>query len=224
MALTPDDRIHERATPSTGADPYTMLIRRPVLDAIREGRVTLQFRRWKRPTVKAGGRLTTAVGVLSIHTVEVVDLAAITTRDARAAGYASLDEARAHLNAKDEGLVYRVSLSFAGADPRIALRASADLSPEELEILGTKLARLDHHSRDGPWVQATLALIEKNPGMYSGDLADTLGFERLWLKAQIRKLKALGLTESLEVGYRLSPRGQTLLHQSVPPRTRAVSE
>ena len=27
----------------------------------------------------------------------------------------------------------------------------------------------------------------------------------------MRKLKALGLTESLEIGYRISPRGQALL-------------
>lgn len=188
-----------------------MLIRRPQLDAIREGRVTLQFRRWKRPTVKAGGTLTTAVGVLSIHTVEVVAPESITLRDAQAAGYDTLDELHAHLSAKDEGLVYRVSLAFAGADPRIALRAKAELSNDEQQALRSKLARLDVSSRHGPWVRPTLELVRANPGMYSGDLADQLGFERLWLKAQIRKLKALGLTESLEVGYRLSPRGEALL-------------
>ena len=32
-------------------------------------------------------------------------------------------------------------------------------------------------------------------------------------KLNVRKLKALGLTESLEVGYRLSPRGKSLLHR-----------
>ena len=30
----------------------------------------------------------------------------------------------------------------------------------------------------------------------------------------MRKLKALGLTESLEVGYRLSPRGRAFLDES----------
>lgn len=191
-----------------------MLIRRPVLDAIRAGHVTLQFRRWKRPTVKAGGRLTTSIGVLDIHTVDVVAPDAITTREAIAAGYDSLADARAQLTAKGEGSVYRVSLSFAGADPRIALRAAAELTPADLAALTSKLSRLDQHSRHGPWVRATLALIDGHPGMYSGDLADRLGFERLWLKAQIRKLKALGLTESLEVGYRLSPRGAALLRHT----------
>jgi hypothetical protein len=33
-------------------------------------------------------------------------------------------------------------------------------------------------------------------------------------KLNVRKLKALGLTESLEVGYRLSPRGAAFLQSS----------
>jgi hypothetical protein len=182
-----------------------MLIRRPQLDAIRDGRVTLQFRRWRRPTVKAGGQLTTAVGVLAIHAVDVVDLATITATEALAAGYDSLDELRAHL-AEGEGLVYRVSLAFRGEDPRIALRAQEALTSSEGDALRARLMRLDAHSRHGPWVRATMDLIRANPGMYSGDLAGQLGLDRLWLKAQIRKLKALGLTESLEV-----PRGEAYL-------------
>jgi hypothetical protein len=42
-------------------------------------------------------------------------------------------------------------------------------------------------------------------------LAERFGRERLPFKADVRKLKALGLTESLEVGYRLSPRGRAYL-------------
>ena len=37
------------------------------------------------------------------------------------------------------------------------------------------------------------------------------GRERHPFKTDVRKLKELGLTESLEVGYRLSPRGRALL-------------
>ena len=48
--------------------------------------------------------------------------------------------------------------------------------------------------------------------MRAGDLADELGMERLSFKTDVRKLKALGLTESLGTsGYRLSPRGQAWL-------------
>jgi hypothetical protein len=56
-----------------------------------------------------------------------------------------------------------------------------------------------------------LELIDARPGVRAGDLADSFGMERLAFKADVRKLKALGLTESLEVGYRLSPRGAAYL-------------
>ena len=111
-----------------------MLIRRADLDRIASGEVTLAFRRWRRPTVKAGGTLPCA-----------------------------------------------------------------------------RLARMDATSPHGPWTAATLRAIDTRPGTVSTVIAADLSFDRTWLKTQIRKLKALGLTESLEVGYRLSPRGVTLM-------------
>jgi hypothetical protein len=51
----------------------------------------------------------------------------------------------------------------------------------------------------------------------AGDLADACGRERLDFKLDVRKLKALGLTESLSVGYRLSPRGAAYLARSASP-------
>ena len=74
--------------------------------------------------------------------------------------------------------------------------------------LDTRLARYDAH---GPWTRETLELIAARPATRAGDLAAELGRERLPFKADVRKLKALGLTESLEVGYRLSPRGSAYL-------------
>ena len=43
-----------------------MLIRRAHLERIVCGDIDLAFRRWRRPTVKAGGTLTTGAGVLAI--------------------------------------------------------------------------------------------------------------------------------------------------------------
>jgi predicted transcriptional regulator len=40
-----------------------------------------------------------------------------------------------------------------------------------------------------------------------------LEVDKVRFKANVRKLKALGLTESLEVGYRLSPRGEAVLRK-----------
>ena len=69
-----------------------MLIRANVLESIRAGEVTLAFRRWSKPTVKAGGTLRTMVGVLAVDSVQKVSLSRITAKDARQAGYQSLAE------------------------------------------------------------------------------------------------------------------------------------
>ncbi|HET9558634.1 MAG TPA: hypothetical protein VFS70_15950, partial [Actinomycetota bacterium] len=79
--------------------------------------------------------------------------------------------------------------------------------------LVARLARLDRASSHGPWTRATLELIASHPERRAGDLAAMVGREIQPFKTDVRKLKALGLTESLEVGYRLSPRGQALLAQ-----------
>ena len=63
-----------------------------------------------------------------------------------------------------------------------------------------------------------LALIAERPAVRAGDLAESLGRERLSFKADVRKLKNLGLTLSLEIGYRLSPRGEAYLAHG--PRAR----
>lgn len=188
-----------------------MLFKRLFLDGISSGEITLAFRRWTRPTVRAGRTLKTALGVLAIDSVERVAADAITDGEARRAGYPSLDALKAELDARDEGEIYRIELRLAGPDPRIELRERADLSGDELAALWKRLARLDGASPVGPWTLAVLRLIDRNPGVRAGDLAPQVGQERVPFKVNVRKLKALGLTESLETGYRLSPRGRALL-------------
>jgi hypothetical protein len=178
------------------------------LAAIAAGEVSVAFRRWKRPMVRPGGRQTTPVGVLAFDSVERVD--EITPSDARRAGYRDADEAWAMLRRR-EGDVYRIGLRLAGPDPRIALREDAELTGADRARIAERLARLDRASSHGPWTEPTLRAIERSPGTRAADLAERFGRERLPFKADVRKLKALGLTESLEVGYRLSPRGRAYL-------------
>src|SRR5215211_3460410 len=83
--------------------------------------------------------------------------------------------------------------------------------------LAELLRRLDRAGRDGPWTAATLRLIGDRPGVRAADLAAAAGRDRHPFKTDVRKLKELGLTESLEVGYRLSPRGRALLARLGPP-------
>lgn len=187
-----------------------MLIKQAVLEGIVAGKVTLAFRRWKRPTVKAGGTLRTRLGVLQIQAVDTIDWADVTDRDAKAAGY----DSRAGLEqdvARREGQLYRVKLKPGGEDPRIALRQQNKLSKEETRELRARLERLDQASPVGPWTLTFLKMIADRPAERAPDLAASIGWEKPPFKRNVRKLKELGLTESLKVGYRLSPRGKALL-------------
>jgi len=188
-----------------------VLFRRRSLDGIRAGEITLAFRRWDRPRARAGGRQRTVVGELRIDSVEPVDRAAITAEDAARAGHASLDELLAELDARGDGPIWRIELHWAGEDPRRSLREQADLDAAELERLRARLERFDRASRHGPWTQTTLEAIAAHAGLRAEDLAEQLGREKHPFKRDVRKLKELGLTESLLVGYRLSPRGQAVL-------------
>ncbi|MCA0246205.1 MAG: hypothetical protein LCH93_06260 [Proteobacteria bacterium] len=185
-----------------------MLLKRRFLDGIADGSISLVFRRWRKPTVKAGGTLKTAVGVLAIDEVETVSPTRITAANARRAGYSSLTELKAELSKRNEGDIYRIKVRHVGADPRIALRTRSRIGSGEFETLLVRLQRLDGTT---PWVRRTLGLIERHPGRRAAELAAELGQETAPFKLDVRKLKALGLTESLEVGYRLSPRGRAVL-------------
>jgi hypothetical protein len=206
-----------------------VLIPRRVLDGIVRGEVTLAFRRWDRPRVRPGTRLRTAVGLVAVESVDEVDAARISDEDARRSGFAGRSDLMAFLDRPRGGAarpVYRVALRHAGEDPRVALRGADAPSPAEVEAVLGRLARLDRASRHGPWTAGVLRLIDERPAVRAGDLAEGLGRERLAFKADVRKLKELGLTESLEVGYRLSPRGRVILAALAaaaghPPRTGA---
>lgn len=184
-----------------------MLIRQQILSGIADGRIDLAFRRWTRPTVKAGGTLLTTIGRLAIDSVEPVDAAMIDEADAVRAGHATRAALLAELDRRGTGPIYRIALRYFGADPRIALRADADLDGEALTALVARLERLD---RGGAWTEAMLDLIAMHPARRAGDLAAMRGQETAPFKTDVRKLKSLGLTESLETGYRLSPRGEAI--------------
>ena len=178
-----------------------MLLSLRDLSRIESGEVDLAFRRWKRPMHRAGGSQRTRVGVLAFESVEKVAVSSITAADARRAGFATLAELKRFL-ARKEGDVYRVELRLAGADPRIALRERTDFTPGERAAVD----RL-------PWAREYLTTIAEQPGVRAEDLAAQHGMPKRNFKQRVRRLKELGLTESLEVGYRLSPRGRACLNR-----------
>lgn len=196
-----------------------VLFKHNVLRGIRDGKITLAFRRWRRPTVKSGGTLLTAIGQLKILKVEAVSEPSIKASDARKSGYDSLAALMEEVAASTHGgMLYRIELEYLGEDPRIALRSESKLDDEVFSAVRAKLQNLDKRSTEGAWTRGILALIARHPGISAALLAEKSGHEKAWLKVHIRKLKGLGLTESLEVGYRLSPRGKAYLAREVSSR------
>ncbi|MEO5857498.1 MAG: ASCH domain-containing protein [Pyrinomonadaceae bacterium] len=187
-----------------------MLIKDEVIEKIRTGEITVIFRRWSRPGAKAGGTQMTQGGVVGIDAVDRVDSHEITDLEAREAGYASVNDLLENLTYRDDP-IYRIRVYWKGEDPRIALRSSDDLSSDELADIIAKLDKMDRTSKRGEWTRSYLEVIDSMPATYSGLLANYLGISQADFKPWVRKLKALGLTESLEVGYRLSPRGEKVL-------------
>jgi hypothetical protein len=190
-----------------------VLFRRRALELIRAGEVSLAFRRWERPRAKAGGRQRTFVGELAIDSVEPVERADITEADARRAGHAGLEALLAELDARGQAQIWRIELRWAREDPRRSMRERAELDDAELAGLSGRLERFDRASRHGPWTRETLELIASRPEVRAAELAASVGRETQPFKRDVRKLKELGLTESLERGYRLSPRGQALIER-----------
>ena len=140
----------------------------------------------------------------------MVDPDSLTEEDARCAGVASLAALRKLLDRRDGAHLYRMEVALAGADPRVALRDRADLSEEERRDVDRRLDRMDA-VRESPWTREVLWLIAARPGVRAPDLAASLGRETLPFKRDVRKLKELGLTCSLPVGYEISPRGRAYL-------------
>jgi len=188
-----------------------MLIKRVVLDRIATGEIDTLFRRQKRPTVKTGGTLRTSIGMLDILSVEQIELDQVTVDDAGRAGFDSVDAARTSLLEKPEGVFLRVRVRPGGADPRIELRQRADLTEAELDEVWERLDRLDNAAAGGAWTSHFLMLISRRPHVRAPDLAASIGWETKPFKANVAKLKALGLTISHSPGYELSPRGHAVL-------------
>ncbi len=198
-----------------------MMIRPAELSAIKAGTVDLAFRRWARPRVVVGTRMRTGVGLIEVTAVERVSVAGLGSQDARRAGAASLAALKQALAARPGEPAWRIGLTYVGPDPREALRATV---PDEAEIatINARLARLDASSTYGPWTRQTLELIDLHPTVRAPDLAALVGRETADFKKDVRKLKELGLTESLAIGYLLSPRGEAVVDAALAaPRERA---
>lgn len=187
-----------------------MLFRDPFLEGLRAGKLSTAFRRWAQPRVKPGTRMRTPVGVVEVLSVEPIMEIEITSTDAERAGYASRSELMKDLGSLADGQLYRIQLRYGGEDPRIRLRADSRLDDETFAAIQKKLKG---YERAGTWTRKALKLIAMHEAVLAENLAAKMGMEKYVFKRKVRQLKELGLTESLDIGYRLSPRGRAFLER-----------
>lgn len=202
-----------------------MLFEQRLRDGIHHGDITVALRRWKRGQVVAGRRYRTGLDLIEVESVEIVGTAAvgpavistavISTEQARRAGYATVDEALADVRGDAGSPLYLISFRRVDEpDPRDVLASAATLNADEVSALAARLDRMDGASERGPWTRTVLRQIANHPGTVSTELAQDLGWPRQDFKQHVRRLKELGLTISLDVGYRLSPRGAAFLREA----------
>lgn len=189
-----------------------MLINRATAEGIADGSVTLVLRRWDAPRAKAGGTQRTPTGTIRIDDVsERAGSYRVTAAQARAAGYPDAAGAQAELDRRAARHTYLITVSYLAPDERPALAADDRLSPGDAAAITARLDRWDAASGDGPWTRRYLEMIGANEAVRAPDLAAGVGLDVPRFKRRVRQLKGLGLTISLDVGYRLSPRGRSYL-------------
>jgi len=201
-----------------------MLFRDSQVEAIARGEVTMTVRAWRRPQATAGHRyrLRGAQGI-EVTAVDRVPPARVTEDDARRSGFASraalladLARGRARAGADApaaDAELYRVAFRYVPELPDERARLARDdaMGDGDFEALRGRLAAADARAGGDAWTLATLRTIAEHPGTRAANLAAGSGMETQPFKARVRRLKTLGLTHSLEVGYELSPRGRAFL-------------
>jgi hypothetical protein len=193
-----------------------MILTHRIAVAVSRGEVRLAFRRWRRPAVRTGDVFHSSAGLVRIDSVEIVEPGSMTTAEARAAGFDSVEAVVATFRAAETDPVFRIGLSPAGPDPRVALSRDQNLSDGDVETIAAALGKLD---RMGPWTHSVLRRIAAEPGVPAAVLASEYGLAKDVLKRRVRQLKALGLTHSLDVGYAIAPRGAAYLGRVTESRS-----
>jgi hypothetical protein len=179
-----------------------VLLNRDTAEGIANGNITLVLRRWDAPRAKAGGTQRTSVGTIRIDAVtEHPGRYRVTAAQARAAGYPDAKSAQAVLDRRPARHTYAIEVSYLAPDERPALAADDRLSDSDAAAISARL----------PWAREYMELIAANEAVRAPDLAARLGLETAPFKQRVRRLKGLGLTVSLDVGYRISPRGRAYL-------------
>ena len=188
-----------------------MLFTREFKSAIRAGRVTRTYRCWKRPQARLGGRYTLAPdGIIEVTALTRIAPERIRDADARRAGFSDRSALLAFLDPPPGAELYQVDFRYLGGG-RAKEPAQGKADADALVALTRRLNDMDRRT-GSPWTGKILDLIDRRPATRAADLAaDFPGWDTPRFKQQVRKLKTLGLTISLETGYELSLRGRQVL-------------
>jgi hypothetical protein len=193
-----------------------VLLNRDTAEGIANGTITLVLRRWDAPRAKAGGTQRTVAGTVRIDDVaEYPGGHRVTAAHARAAGYPDAKTAQKELDRRPAKHTYLISVSYLAPDERPELAADDKLADGDADAISARLDRWDG-AAETPWTREYLDMIGANEAVRAPDLAARVGLEVPRFKRRVRQLKGLGLTISLDVGYRLSPRGRAYLRVSRP--------
>ena len=135
----------------------------------------------------------------------------VTAAQARAAGYPDAQSAQKDLDRRPARHTYAIEVSYLAPDERPDLAADDRLSADDVEAITARLNRWD--AATAPWTRRYLQMIGANEAVRAPDLAARVEVDVPRFKRRVRQLKGLGLTISLDVGYRLSPRGRAYLRR-----------
>ena len=189
-----------------------LLFQKRFLSGIVSGAITLTFRHWPRARVKPLGRYRVhPIGVVEVAGVERIRVAEISDKDAHRAGFDNRDDLLAYLKPAARGWfgpateVFRIEMRYAGDGDWVPLSREDKLSAEDVAEIDRRLARFD---REAAWTRQALRIIQQHPRVAASKLAARIKRDKDAFKADVVKLKKLGLTQSFEVGYKLSPRGE----------------
>jgi hypothetical protein len=191
-----------------------MLFKTRFHEGIQSGEIRCTVRIWKRPHVKVDGRYALGAGAVVVDRIYETRLDDITPALARRCGFTSVVDALKTAKHGTGERVFVIDFHYdgkAGARPK---PSTGVVSARELAKLAQRLDAMDRRARSSTWTRETLRAIRARPGVRAADLARDLGRPRDEFKRDVRKLKNLGLTLSLEIGYRLTPKGEALLGQS----------
>ena len=190
-----------------------MLFKKDDKARIVSGELTATLRTWKRSQASIGGQYNIPpYGAIEVSDIDEKPLEAIDAETLRRACYENIEAAADRLRIPPSQSVFVVSFRYLGKD-LVKQPDTSQTDAGDLVDIAAKLRRMDARTS---WTRETLTLIAAHPGTRAGDLAPEVNQDLATFKRNVRKLKTLGLTESLETGYRLSPRGRQLLEAKIP--------